>query len=321
MNEPDAQSTTTQRKAAWAGSWATLRDLEILQAVIEEGKTTLAATRLGVSQPSISRTLSLLEKKSGRILFRHEGTALLPTADALALYEAVQPIFKSLDQLKEFEWAQGRSQLLRVAAPPTMAQCLLDAISAQFLKANTEVTLSFDIVTTAEVLELVADQRTDVGIVDVTPTSAGLRRSVFRRSRIVCALPKVHPLAKLKKVSPHDLDGESLILLAKRNALRPVIDRILAKENSKPRKVIETSTAISALAFVAEGLGITLINPFPATSDLPKGVVLREFSVDLPYESSFVTSATAVSSALAQRYMDFVRHHQPSRVYMSDIVT
>lgn len=321
MKVPDAHSTTTQRKAAWAGSWATLRDLQILQAVIEEGKTTLAATRLGVSQPSISRTLSLLEQKSGRLLFRHEGTALLPTADALALYEAVQPIFKSLDQLKEFEWAQGRSQLLRVAAPPTMAQCLLDAISAQFLKANPEVTLSFDIVTTAEVLELVADQRTDVGIVDVTPTSSGLRRSVFRRSRIVCALAKDHPLAKLKKVSPHDLDGEPLILLAKRNALRPVIDRILAKESSKPSKVIETSTAISALAFVAEGLGITLINPFPAALQLPKGVTLREFSVDLPYESSFVTSDTAVSSALALRYMEFVRHHQPSRVYLSEIVT
>jgi DNA-binding transcriptional LysR family regulator len=321
MKTPDANARSSQRKAAWAGSWATLRDLEILQAVIEEGKTTLAATRLGVSQPSISRTLSQLEQKSGRELFRHEGTALVPTADALALYEAIQPISKSLDQLKEFEWAQGQTQMLRIAAPPTMAQCLLDALTAKFLKTNPEVTISFDIVTTAEVLELVADQRADLGVVDVTPTSTGLRRSVFRRSRIVCALPKDHPLAKQKKISPSDLNAEQLILLAKRNALRPVIDRILAKDNSKPRKVIETSTAISALAFVAEGLGITLINPFPAALVLPKGVTLREFSLDLPYESSFVTSATVVNSALALRYMEFVRKHQPGKVYMSDIVT
>ena len=320
MKTPDANARTTQRKAAWAGSWATLRDLEILQAVIEEGKTTLAATRLGVSQPSISRTLSQLEQKSGRELFRHEGTALVPTADALALYEAIQPIFTSLDQFKEFEWAQGQTQMLRIAAPPTMAQCFLDTITAQFLKVNPDVAISFDIVTTAEVLELVADQRADVGVVDVTAASTGLRRSVFRRSRMVCALAKDHVLAHKKSISPADLHGEQLILLAKRNPLRPVIDRILAKEGSKPRMVIETSTAISAMAYVAQGLGMTLINPFPASLLLPKGVVLREFSVELPYESSFFTSSSAVSSAVAQRYMEFVRSHQPGKLFMSEAV-
>jgi DNA-binding transcriptional LysR family regulator len=320
MKTSETSTRLALRKAAWAGSWATLRDLEILQAVIEEGKTTLAAARLGVSQPAVSRTLSLLEEKSGRELFRHEGTALVPTADALALYEAVQPIFDSLARLKEFEWAEGSAQVLRVAAPPTMAQCFLDGLTAQFLKANPDVTISFDIVTTPEVLELVADQRADVGVVDVAAGSTGLRRSVFRRSKMVCALAKDHPLATKKKISPIDLHGEQLILLAKRNALRPVIDRLLAKEGSKPRMVIETSTAISALTYVAEGLGVTLLNPFPAALQLPKKVVLREFAIELPYEASFFMPASAVSSAVAQRYMEFVRQHQPSRLFMSEPV-
>ena len=244
----------------------------------------------------------------------------MPTADALALYEAVQPIFESLNRLKEFEWAQGRAQVLRIAAPPTMAQCFLDGLTAQFLKANPEVTISFDIVTTADVLELVADQRADVGVVDIAPVSTGLRRSVFRRSRIVCALPKSHALAKKKTINPIDLHGEQLVLLAKRNALRPVIDRLLAKEGSKPSRVIETSTAISALSYVAEGLGITLINPFPASLSLHKSVVLREFSVDLPYESSFFTSGSVVSSAVAQRFIEFVRQYQPGHLFMSEAV-
>lgn len=311
---------TAQRNAAWTGSWATLRDLEILQAVIEEGKTTLAAARLGVSQPAVSRTLSLLEQKSERQLFRHEGIALVPTADALALYEAVQPIFESLNRLKDFQWSHDHAQMLRIAAPPTMSQCFLEGMTARFLKAFPDVTVSFDIVTTSDVLGLVADQRADLGVVDVTAVSAGLRRSVFRRSRMVCALAKGHVLARKKSISPMDLHHERLILLAKRNPLRPVIDRILASGGSKPRTVIETSSAISALTYVAQGLGITLINSFPASLLLPKGVVLREFSVDLPYESSFFTSGVTVNSAVACQYMEFVRQHQPARLFMSEAV-
>jgi DNA-binding transcriptional LysR family regulator len=147
-----------------------------------------------------------------------------------------------------------------------------------------------------------------------------LRRSVFRRSRMVCALAKDHALAAKKIISPADLQDEQLILLARRNALRPMIDRILAKAGSKPRMVIETSTAASAMAYVAEGLGVTLVNPFPVALRLPKTVVLREFLIDIPYESSFLTPGAAASSAVAQRYMEFVRQHQPGRLFMSAAV-
>ena len=125
MQEPgkSGERVRTQRNAAWSGSWATLRDLEVFQAVIEERKTTAAAQRLGISQPAVSRALASMEQKSKRSLFRHQGTRLVPTADAMALYEEIQPIFHALAQLSHFDWTQQKPASLRIACPPTMAHC------------------------------------------------------------------------------------------------------------------------------------------------------------------------------------------------------
>ncbi len=297
-----------QRRPAWAGSWATLRDLEVLATVIEERKTTVAALKLGVSQPAISRTLSLLEQKAGRALFRREGTALVPTADALSLYEEIAPIFLSLGRLKDFSWGQPRTTTLRVAAPPSLAQCFLEELSADFLREHPDVQLSMDIVTTPEVLALVADQHVDVGLADVVAPSGGLRRSVFRRALMVCLVPAGHALARRAFVTPRDLDGEALVMLAKRNPVRPTLERVFEDVGVKPQVRVETSTAISAVTYVSRGLGIALLNPFPVTAHLTQDVVVRPFSANLPYETSFFQSGNTVPNAAVQQYIEFIRH-------------
>lgn len=307
-----------QRKAAWSGSWATLRDLEVFLAVIEERKTTKAAERLGVSQPAISRTLSALEEKSGHVLFRHEGTGLVPTADALALYEQIQPIFTSLDQLKTFEWTQAKQSSLRLACPPSVAQCFLEPLTAAFIRSNPDIHISLDIVTTADVLELVADQRADIGIADVVADSMGLTRSAFRRSQMVCVLPASHPLCAKDHIEAHDLHQQPLVMLARRNPIRPTLDRLFAKAASQPNVVLETATALSAVNFVAQGIGITLVNPFPVLLEVVQGVEIRSFSPNVDYEVSFFTSSVVTPNSAMHRFMEFIRQHQVDKLFASE---
>jgi DNA-binding transcriptional LysR family regulator len=319
MSSSDASSPllSTKRKAAWAGSWASLRDLEVLLTVIEERKTTSAAQKLGVSQPAISRALTQLEQKAGRPLFRHQGIAIVPTADALALYEEIRPIFESLDKLKEFQWGQSKATSLKIAATPTMAQCFLEQMTATFLAQNPGIQMAMEIVTTPDVLALVAEQRVDVGLADVAGSDTGLQRTVFRVSKMVCALPQTHPLATREIITPLDLHEQTVVLLTKRNSMRPILDRLLSKEGSKPKLMLETTTALSAINYVAQGVGITLVNPFPVALAALPGVVLREFSASLAYETSFFTSGSMVSSAITQKFMEHVSNHQPPSMFMS----
>lgn len=245
------------------------------------------------------------------MLFKRQGTGLVPTADALALYEQIQPIFQSLEQLKGFEWTQPKSAHLRIACPPTVAQCFLESITAAFLRDNPDTLVSMDIVTTPEVLELVADQRADIGFADVPVGNTGLTRSPFRRSRMVCVLPQAHPLCASEHIEVRGLHKEAMVMLAKRNPVRPVLDRLFSQAAIQPRVVVETATALSAVNYVSQGVGITLVNPFPVLLAPFCGVSVRAFAADVDYETSFFTSSTAVPNAIAQRYMEYVREHQP----------
>ena len=56
-----------------------LRELEVLQAMIATRKTVAAAQMLGISQPAVSRALAALEAHVGRPLFAREGGRLVPT--------------------------------------------------------------------------------------------------------------------------------------------------------------------------------------------------------------------------------------------------
>ena len=74
-----------------------LRELEVFRATIFAGSATTAAQRLGISQPSVSRSLAQIEERMGMILFLRQNGRLVPTAEAMALNRELDSVFESLD--------------------------------------------------------------------------------------------------------------------------------------------------------------------------------------------------------------------------------
>ena len=72
---------------------SSLTDWNLLRsfvAVVETGSLSRAASRLGVTQPSVSRHMRELERLLGETLFDRRPTGLVPTARALSLYEVAR---------------------------------------------------------------------------------------------------------------------------------------------------------------------------------------------------------------------------------------
>jgi DNA-binding transcriptional LysR family regulator len=300
------------RSASWSGGWATIRDLEVFKAVIECGTATMAATQLGISQPAVSRTLSQLEERSGRKLFTRAGPSLAATADGLALYEETRLIFEGLERVRGLEWGGHDTEFqLRVAATPTMAHCWLNQVAARFLLDHPGTRITLEIVTTPQILEFVADRHVDLGIASVAPAGSGLKRIPFRRSRFVCAMPKTHPLTRLPAIKPANLKGVPLITLVRRNDARVTTDRVFTKAGVRPNIVVETSNATSALAHVAEGAGVALVNAFPVNMLPNRAIVFRPFEPALVYDTSFFTVSDRTLGSIAQRFIEYVRAKMP----------
>jgi DNA-binding transcriptional LysR family regulator len=309
------------RSAPWSGGWATIRDLEVFKSVIECGTATLAATQLGISQPAVSRTLSQLEERSGRALFTRAGPSLAATADGLALYEETRLIFEGLERVRALQWgAHSNDQTLRIAATPTMAQCWLDQVTSRFLLDHPGTAITLEIVPTPQILEFVADRQVELGIASVAPAGSGLKRVPFRRSRFVCAMPRSHPLTRLATIKPANLQGVPLITLVRRNDARVATDRVFTKAGVRPNIVVETSTAASAIAHVAQGAGVALVNAFPVNLVPNRAIAFKPFEPALVYDTSFFATSDRVLSSSAQRFIEYARATLPPSDELSEVL-
>ena len=77
-----------------------LRHLEIFYAVMTCGSLSRAAEALNISQPAASKALKSAEMKLGFTLFQRVRGKLLPTSEAITLFEKAQTIYQDLDNLR-----------------------------------------------------------------------------------------------------------------------------------------------------------------------------------------------------------------------------
>lgn len=296
-----------------------LREFEALRAVVTTGTTIGAARRLGISQSAVSRALTQLEARVGRSLFIRKSGRIEPTAEALRLNDKLDPIFETLADIEGADWAEPDAEPLRLIVPPTLAHHFIISRVANFLKRNPGKQLQLDIQATDVLVSGILDLRYDLGLTSAMIQRSGVHLVPWRRSKVVCAMPEGHPLAEKKVVSPQDLEGVELIEFLRRLGTRAITEQIFARAGIHPKQVAETATNMAALELVREGLGVTLINPFPLLSSGLDGIVVRPFDAAITYNTSFVLPSGRPPSLLARQFMRFVKLTTPKDPYSEPV--
>jgi len=298
-----------------------LRHIEIFHAVMTTGNLTEAALLLQTSQPTVSRELARCEKLLNLQLFERVRGRLFPTAQGLRLFEEVQRSYYGLDRIinaaagiRQFEQAQ-----LSVACLPVFSQSLLPAVCQPFLEQYPEA--SFNIVPQESPLleEWLSAQRHDLGITENPHTPAGTERQTLLTLNEVCVLPVNHPLSAKAVITPQDFSGLSFISLSATDNYRQLLDILFAERGISRRMVLETHSAASVCSMVAQGIGVSIVNPLSALEyACPAGqgsgrIVARPFSENVPFTVSLVRPLHRPASALVDT---FIAHcHQQAALF------
>ena len=296
-----------------------LREFESLRAVVATGTTIGAARRLGISQSAVSRSISQLEARVGRSLFIRRSGRIEPTSDALRLNDKLDPIFETLADIEGAQWATPDDEPLRLIVPPTLAHHFVISRVASFLKANPGKRLQLDIQATDVLIAGILELRYDLGLTSGMIQRSGVDLVPWRRSQVVCAMPQDHPLSQKSIVTPQDLDGVALIEFLRRLGTRAITEQLFARNGVRPQQVAETATNMAALELVREGLGVTLINPFPLLSSGLEGIVVRPFDAAIYYNTSFVLPSGRPPSELARQFMRFIKLTTPQGKYSTPV--
>ena len=112
----------------------TPKQLEVFISIVQLGSVTAAAAQLAMSQPSVSKSLALIEQQMGFSLFERYQGKMQPTAEARALYKEALRVHQDRLRFERFvdHIRQYRVGQLRVCATPALALNILPLAVARF---------------------------------------------------------------------------------------------------------------------------------------------------------------------------------------------
>lgn len=269
------------------------RMLEVFWAVMQTGSVTEASASLGRSQPAISRGLAELERAVGYRLFDRVNRRLVPTEEAVQLFEEVERAFTGLDRIREAARDIGGRRLnqVRVAAMPAIGFSLLPAVAERVETAAPGLAMTIEIRSSAWVIQSVLNRQSDVGIAGLPLDHPGLQLAFVVAAPCVCVLPSGHRLAAAERVEPADLAGERFVSLGSNYRTRQRTDRIFDDLGIHRQMRVESQLSEMVCLLVSRGLGAAVVDPFTPHLRSDLDVIVKAFSPEVPFEWGVFTQA------------------------------
>ncbi|AVT17703.1 LysR family transcriptional regulator [Paracidovorax avenae] len=279
------------------------KQLEAFIAFMNTGSTIEAAQRLGTSQPAVSRLLSQFEDDLGVPLFLRRKGRLHPTHEAEVLLPDVQNMLSGAASLhrhvNQLRLGGRRRALLRVQVPGTVAQTVMSGVAESFLYDHPGVALEVLAGTYESGEVALLGREVDLALVRSPPLNTGLAMVSELVTEAVCVMPAGHPLQDLETVGSADLVDVDLVLLGRQRSLRQQIDQAFRQGRMLPQIRAEVHSVEMACRFVAQGLGVSIVNGLFAHLCRDMGVVCRPFRPLIDYRLGMATLAGQAPEPLA----------------------
>ncbi len=239
----------------------TLRQLEILLAVYDEGSIKAASEILFLTQPSVSMQLKKLAEAINMTLYDLVGKKLLFTQAGLAMVATAREVLESIDRL-DMNLANLRglkSGTLKLAVVTT-SKYFIPHLLGPFCERYPNVDVQLKVGNRQQIIERLAQGLDDFYVFSHPPTDIETDSLEFLSNPLVAIARKGHPLAKRKQLSLADISKEAFLMRESGSGTRYAIERYMQQHNTtlNVKMTIESNEAIKHA--VMSGLGISILS-------------------------------------------------------------
>lgn len=240
---------------------ATLRQLQVFEAVARKLSFSRAAAELHLTQPAVSMQVKLLEGQAGMPLFERIGKKIFLTEAGAELHEHSRVIAQQLRDADEALAArkglsQGRLNITMVSTAKYLAPPLL----ARFLKQHPGITVKLSANNREEVLKQLADNEVDLAIMGRTPEGMEAVAEPFARHPHVIIAAPGHALAKKRRIPLARLAEETFLIREPGSGTRGLLERLFAEHGLPLNVSMEMASNETIKQAVQAGMGISLLS-------------------------------------------------------------
>jgi len=267
-----------------------IQALRAFTLVVSQGSLLEAGRALEISEPAVSRLIGQLELDCGLQLFDRSRRQLILSDEGAKFHKEVLRVLEGFGQLPAIASGikQSQEEFLSVVAMPRVVSGVVAPAVAAFTRANPRVHVKVDVRSRSDGDVWFGSAIYDVGVASLPIFHPKIVSNEHSRFPVKCMVPAGHRLARFDRIlTPADIAYESLITQGRSTLIRDQMEAWFRDGNVQLCHTIEVNSPELLGALVAEGAGVSLVDPISVSGIPSDKFVLK--AVENPYHVAYGT--------------------------------
>lgn len=238
------------------------KQIEIFYEVYKHTSMTAAAQSLEISQPSISKTLGVIEKKLNFKLFLRKGKKLVPTHEADDLFEHASIVHS---QLKSFNaiantYKTRSVDFINIGTTPSLAEGIIPKIIKKYNKIKPEVKFNLINLNSIDLIEDRYKPDIDLTICFNSKNQPSSRSTILKEGFHSLVSPlnfNIPDEVYIKDIKHHPfVEITNLLSFYEESSISSYVKNNAININT----IVKTDSYSSALSIVQDGMAIAILD-------------------------------------------------------------
>lgn len=285
----------------------TLRQIEVIRAVMLTGTISGAAGLLNVSAPGISRLVKHTEETLGIRLFERKAGVFIPSVEASRVFDQVREVYRQVESLNAAVSSLkcGEDVRLSFATAPSIAQFIAARVLQKVRGVYGDLFVDMNVLKIEETVDYLLLERGEFVIMSSPVKNAAIENEEIAEGRLVAILPEGHELSQKEKVSASDLAREPVIGVDPNDPYGALLAKPFVQAGIEINYAMRGRFAQTVVSLVRHGLGVAVIDEFSVAEVYMPGLVRRPLVEDVPIKSYVTRKKGRVLSRFAE---DSINH-------------
>ena len=300
----------------------TLRQIEVIRAIMVTGTVGGAARLLNVSSPGVSRIMKHAEASVGVKLFSRRGGRYTPTPQANAIFNQINSVYDKVEDL-QFVIAKikrGASTELKIGSVPSIAHVMVPRAIAELRRPLPNLLIEVDILKIEDIADYVLLGKGDLVVSSSKLDHPMLAAQPLARGRLKCIVPECHPLARRASVAVREIAKYPLIGIDANDPHGRIMVGLFARHALHHEVTIRARFGTTVCALVSQGLGIAIVDEFTLAAEQWPRISTLDIAESTAFQTYVVHRKDVALSSHAARFaaalrgeMEAVARRQPQK--------
>lgn len=287
----------------------TMRQIEVIRAIMVTGSIAGAARLLHVSAPGISRLMKYSEDSLGVRLFDRRAGRYVPTSEARNIFDLLDTLHRKIEDLQSAiaDLGRGKSQELCIASVPSIANVMVPRAIARVRQRYPDLGLDVNILKIEEAIDYLLLGRGELVAISSRFDHPLIEFELLASGKLLCIVPETSPLAAREKITPEEMAEHPLIGINPKDPYGAIMAGMFTNNGLDYRMNVKARFGTTVCSLVAAGLGIAIIDEFTVAHGMVRGLKSLEIDADSIFHTYIAYRKDLPLSVYAEHFLDILR--------------